>query len=165
MNPTQLSATFRRRCRKRTREQTLPTPVAGTLAAASADECSWREVLSFLDEEVQRLPESYRDVFIERCLEKRSGPEVAQELGLEAGTVSSRLARARKQLRQRLALRGVTLSAVLSLAGLASAPRLSASAVRTTARAALRLAIGDSAPGMVPERVLSLAQGIGGVPG
>jgi RNA polymerase sigma factor (sigma-70 family) len=146
--------------RKRSRQQCLPEPVADNLAAPSADDWSWREVLGVLDEEVQRLPEPYRHVFVECCLNERSGPEVAHALGLKEGTVSSRLARARRQLRERLALRGVTLSAVLAVVGLASAPRLSAALVRTTARAALRLAAGDGAAGVVPERILSLARGV-----
>lgn len=146
--------------RKRSRQQTLPSTVADTLAARPSDDWRWREVLTVLDEEVQRLPESYRHVFIECCLKERPGPEVAQELGLKEGTVSSRLARARKQLRERLALRGVTLSAVLAVARLAAAPRLAVAAVKTTARAALRLSAGDTAAGLVSERVLSLVRGV-----
>lgn len=146
--------------RKRCRQQTLSAPVADSLAAAATDDLSWREVLSVLDEEVQRLSESCRRVFIECCLNERSGAEVARALGLKEGTVSSRLARARKQLRERLALRGVTLSAVLSVAGLSSPQRLSAAVVRSTARAAAQMAAGGSAAGVVPAHVLSIARGV-----
>ena len=89
----------------------------GPLAIDAAAEPTWREVQAILAEEIEQLPEKYRVPFILCYLDGLSRTQVALQLGIKEGTVSSRLAGAKARLQKRLQLRGVTLSAVL--AGLA----------------------------------------------
>src|SRR5262249_17945828 len=89
-------------------------------ATNPAWEAAWREVQSLLDDEVERLPEKYREPFILCALDGQSCAAAARQLYLKEGTVWSRLAEARKRLHARLSRRGVELSAVLGAAALTS---------------------------------------------
>jgi RNA polymerase sigma factor (sigma-70 family) len=77
-------------------------------------EVSARELLEAVDEEVRRLPEAYRLPVLLCCLEGRTQEEAARLLGWTAGSVQGRLERGRRRLRERLARRGLTLSAALA---------------------------------------------------
>lgn len=112
------------------------------------------ELAALLDEEIAALSDAYRLPVVLCELEGRSRTDVAAELGIPEGTLSSRLAAARKVLAARLRNRGVALSAAgLSvalgqLAGAKAPPGLIANAT-----AALT-------PHLVPAPVAALSHGV-----
>jgi RNA polymerase sigma factor (sigma-70 family) len=88
--------------------------------AERSPEWLWREIRPVLDEEVNRLPEKYRQAFVLCYLDERTTEQAAAQLGCPLGTVLSRLARARERLRARLTRRGLALSAAALAAALGS---------------------------------------------
>lgn len=66
------------------------------------DALALQETRDLVDSAVARLPESFREVIVLRCVFGFSYRDLAQILGCPAGTVMSRLARARTILRREL---------------------------------------------------------------
>jgi RNA polymerase sigma factor (sigma-70 family) len=83
---------------------------------------SAREVVTIIDDELRRLPDSLRQPLVLCCLEGRSQEEAAALLGWTAGSVRGRLERGRAKLAARLARRGLTLAVVAGPALLLDTP-------------------------------------------
>jgi RNA polymerase sigma factor (sigma-70 family) len=119
------------------------------------------ELLSLLDEELNRLPRHYRAALVACELEGKARREAALQLGLPEGTLSAHLARGRKLLHKRLVRRGVSLG-VGPFAGL---PRQIAVATvperlaGSTVQAALGYMAGGALTGAVPATVAALVEG------
>jgi hypothetical protein len=118
------------------------------------------DLAALLQQELARMPERYRDPILLCDLQEKSREEAASQLGLPEGTLSSRLARGREQLRQRLLRRGVTLSAALGVL----LPESLRAAVpiplfRSTIEAAESVSAGAALTGLVPASVTVLIRG------
>jgi RNA polymerase sigma factor (sigma-70 family) len=121
------------------RESRRTVPAVGDgrgVIADPSDDLTWRELRGLLDEELSRLPESYRMPLLLCYLEGLTQDEAARRLGWNPRTLKARLARGRDALRGRLARRGLPLGAALVgplLAREAQAlpPALAAAAVRS----------------------------------
>jgi RNA polymerase sigma factor (sigma-70 family) len=125
---------------------------------------AWREMQALLHQEIERLPEIYRAPFVLCFLEDKSRAEVASLLLLNQGTVSSRLAKARRRLRQRLQARGVALSALLASAALSAETArgiVPGALVDATVRAALGyLDAGSLGKAIASSKAVALADAI-----
>jgi RNA polymerase sigma factor (sigma-70 family) len=120
----------------------------------------WSDLRAVLDEEVNRLPDKYRSPFVLCYLEGRTNEEAARLLRCPKGTILSRLAWARQRLRDRLARRGVALSAagasaIFTADSLSTA--VSAELVSSTACAARLFVCGQAAASV---EVVTLAKGV-----
>jgi RNA polymerase sigma factor (sigma-70 family) len=148
--------TARRRERER-RASVKPTTEAPA-------EPAWEELLPLLDHELSRLPDKYRVPVVLCELEGRTRREVARQLKVPEGTVSSRLATARKLLARRLARYGLALSggALASVLFKETASACVPGVLETsTLRAAVQAAAGQAlTAGAVPARVVALAEGV-----
>lgn len=135
----------------------------GQLTVPPSD-LSGGELKRILDEEITGLPERQRAAFVLCCLEGKTGEEASRLLGCPPGTVSSRLTRAREQLRDRLTRRGfapglaIATLAVLTDNAIVAAPR---ALIDSTLVAALAFAAGRPlASGYPTTRLIDIAQGV-----
>ncbi|HYH63548.1 MAG TPA: sigma-70 family RNA polymerase sigma factor, partial [Urbifossiella sp.] len=129
-----------RSCRRRDRETLVARPPeVPDRSSGGPDPEAVRAVL----EEVAGLSAAYRAAVVLCELEGRPRAAAARELGIPEGTLSSRLAAARKVLAARLGDRGLAPAVLAAVAGAAGCPVLAADSAR--------LASGTSSP-----RVLKL---------
>jgi RNA polymerase sigma factor (sigma-70 family) len=136
-------------CRRRAVEkQVEQMPERGVVEPESVT-----DLRAFLDRELSRLPAVYRIPVVLCELEGKTRQEVARQLGVPEGTVSSRLARGRELLRKRLVRQGVALtSAALAqaFAQAASAAPVPAALLRATVQAGVLVATGRAAAVSAP---------------
>jgi RNA polymerase sigma-70 factor (ECF subfamily) len=101
---------------------------ARTPSTASGDESEWtlaashpipladveeREIREIINEELRRLPRTYRDPVVLCYLEGKTNREAARLLGWPQGSMARRLARARELLRERLSQRGLIITVIV----------------------------------------------------
>jgi RNA polymerase sigma factor (sigma-70 family) len=124
----------------------------------------WQELWPILDRELSRLTDKYRLPIVLCDLEGRSRKEVAQQLAIPEGTLSSRLAAARKKLAVRLARLGFAVSGVslaVLLANSTATAGMGPTLFTTTTKAAVVVAAGPAAvAGIVSATVSTLTEGV-----
>jgi RNA polymerase sigma factor (sigma-70 family) len=150
-----------RAARRRVLEHSVTTAPEPAAPPPPDDAADLRRVI---DEELAKLPDKYRAAVVLCDLEGLPRADAAARLKIPEGTLSSRLAYARKVLAGRLTRRGITSSAgaiavVLSREAIGSTvPR---ELVLLTARAAAKVASGGVVPpDLVSPSVSSLTDGV-----
>jgi RNA polymerase sigma factor (sigma-70 family) len=111
-----------------------------------ADE-AMQEMLPLLDHELSRLPDKYRLPIILCDLQGQSRKEAAQKLKLPEGTLSTRLARARRMLAKKLARHGIPLSGAavgVALGQNVASASMPNGLVASTVKAGLLFAAGEA---------------------
>jgi RNA polymerase sigma factor (sigma-70 family) len=131
-----------RRRKREVQVRIMPDP-PGPESDARAD------LAPVLDAELAALPAWYRDAVLLCDLQGLSRAEAAERLGVPEGTLSSRLASGRKKMADRLAKRGITLSAA-ALASIVSETGLAAVPVGLTETVVERV-VGGVVPGAVAQ--------------
>jgi RNA polymerase sigma factor (sigma-70 family) len=142
------TATLRRRKREK-QVSSMPEP------EVHEDSDEWRDLRSFLDQELNRLPDKYRIPIVLCDLEGKTRQDVAERLDLPVGTLSGRLTTARKILAKRLARRGLALSGGALIAALSpstASAAVPAPLVTSTVQAATA--------GAVSSHAVALAEGV-----
>jgi RNA polymerase sigma factor (sigma-70 family) len=120
-----------------------------------------REEAAVLHEEIDRLPRSFRQPVVLCYFEGLTLEEAARRLRCPAGTLRSRLARAREKLRRALTRRGVALSAAalpVALEPRSASASISSSLCETTTRAAIQFAAAGSVAGIGSASAIHLAR-------
>src|SRR5262249_12431624 len=121
--------------------------------SVTPDETTWQELEEILDRELNSLCDKYRFPVTLCDLEGRTRNEVARRLHIPEGTLSNRLAAARKRLAKRLARVGITLSSA-AIAAIMTPNAMSAvvpaSLAGTTLKAATSIAAGQAVATTIP---------------
>src|SRR4051812_31835795 len=118
-----------------------------------------------IHEEIGRLPLRYRQAVVLCLLEGLTPEQAARQVGCPDGTLHSRLARGRAQLRARLTRRGVTPSLLLPGLGATTEAAIGSALfpstlAASTVRAAARLAAGQAIQEVISMSVGRFVQGV-----
>jgi len=143
---------------RRAREKTVAKTARGN---AGHDLCL--DLRETLDEELSRLPDKYRVPLVLCELEGRTIQETARHLAWPAGTVASRLSRARTMLARRLTRRGLALSAgglTTVLAQEAAGAAVPSWLVLATVHAGNGIAMGWTPAAAASVKIAALMQGV-----
>ncbi len=127
-----------------------------TLASMETDESSRGDLRAVLDEELDALPERYRQAIVLCHMQGKTHAEAARLLGRPTGTISCWLKRGRERLRERLARRGFTSAALAAFGESEARALLPAALVRATGRAATVFAAGSGDASAISARVAAL---------
>jgi RNA polymerase sigma factor (sigma-70 family) len=123
----------------------------------------WSELRPLLDQQLSRLSAVYREAIVLCDLGGMTRKEVARNLGIPEGTMSSRLSTARRQLAERLRRHGLTLlggSVATILSQNAVSAYVPTSLVASTIKAASTVAAGSTTAGAVTANVVALTEGV-----
>lgn len=101
----------RRKVRRRETELTEPPMMVNRDVLDDLAELHDQQLI---DDELHALPEKYRQPLVLHYFSGRTQQQVAEELGLTIGAVDGLLKRGRKELRGRLARRGIAIGAALA---------------------------------------------------
>jgi RNA polymerase sigma factor (sigma-70 family) len=147
--------------RRRLRESPGAEEIALEPAHSDGDRIELRAVL---DEELSRLPATFRAPLILCYLQGQTHEEAARRLNCPVGTVRSRMARGRERLRVRLIRRGLAPSVALlgsSLTAEAAPAVVAQGLIDRTITAAIGFAAGRAtAAGLVSAGVVTLTRGV-----
>ncbi len=146
------SSAARRRVQERRAATMIPT--------RTEPEEAWAELLPLLDRELNRLPDKYRIPVVLCELEGLSRKEAARRLGVPEGTLSSRLATAKRMLGRRLAPHCPAPFDGVLAAALARGPGVPPPLLASTTKAAALFAAGQAATAVVSARVAALVEGV-----
>ncbi len=153
-----LAVRARRTATRRARREGVTT--ATPVSAEPLAEITGRELLAVLDEELLALPELFRAPLVLCYLQGATRDEAAGRLGCPLSTFKKRLATGRDRLHAALVRRGLGLPAALLVTTLVGRPTAAPAAfVKNTTQAALALAAGAAATGLVAPAVLDLVHG------
>jgi RNA polymerase sigma factor (sigma-70 family) len=123
------------------------------------EENQWEEIRPILDEELNRLPEKYRNPIVLCYLEGLNYEEAALQLGFSHSTLKMRLERARYLLRDRFTRRGLILSGTVLTTYLTqnASAQVATDIVATTVKAATTQIAGTQ---IISNQVLITMKGI-----
>ena len=136
-------------------------PGSGAADSSAEQPAIDREQAEALHDEINRLPKSFRLPVVLCYFEGLTVDEAARRLRCPAGTIGSRLARAREKLRHGLTRRGVVLSAAAlttALATRSASASIPSQLCDITTKAALEYAAGQAVAGATSASAIALAR-------